>query len=214
MSPKEIAPNIFKCARFKKTSAYTEINNNNWIRNLNNINSTSLIEEFILLFMALTEVNLSNDRDEIIWKWASNGKYSVSSIYDCQFRGSIIHFSATSIWQETTEPKCRFFGWLVLHDRVLTANNMIKRNWPCNYNCFLCLCMHESTEHILTQCNYTEAAWNVIATRFGLPNYNHLSVQGGPNQWVNAILSVGSKKEKKKETWNSILLLVDDLERV
>jgi hypothetical protein len=122
-----MAPNLFKCARFKKRTMYTEINNSNWIRNLNNINSASLIEEFILLFMALAEVQLSDHRDKIVWKWTSDGKYSVSSTYDCQFRGSIIHFLATSIWQATTEPKCRFFGWLVMHDRMLTTNNMITR---------------------------------------------------------------------------------------
>jgi hypothetical protein len=56
MAPKELAPNLFNCARFKKRTIHTKIQNCNWIRNLNNINSSALIEEFTLLFMALAEI--------------------------------------------------------------------------------------------------------------------------------------------------------------
>jgi hypothetical protein len=49
-----------------------------------------------------------------------------------KFKGAIIHFSALFIWHARTEPKCKFYAWLVMHDRVLTADNLMKRNWPCN----------------------------------------------------------------------------------
>jgi hypothetical protein len=39
-----------------------------------------------------------------------------------------------TIWQATSEPKCRFLAWLAVHDKVLTANNMLKENDPCEYN--------------------------------------------------------------------------------
>jgi hypothetical protein len=82
--------------------------------------------------------------------WTIDGKYSVASAYDCQFRGSIVLFTALSIWQATTDPKCKFFAWLMMHDRVLTADNMMKKNWPCDLDCSLCLCMQETTEDMLT----------------------------------------------------------------
>jgi hypothetical protein len=81
----------------------------------------------------------------------ADGKYSVSSTYDCQFIGSIIQFPATSIWQAASKPKCRFFAWLVMHDRVPTANNLLKKNWPCNFFCSFCLCIHETTESCLEE---------------------------------------------------------------
>jgi hypothetical protein len=35
--------------------------------------------------------------------------------------------------------------------RVLTAKkNLIRKNWPCNYFCSLCQCLHETTKHLLT----------------------------------------------------------------
>jgi hypothetical protein len=52
----------------------------------------------------------------------------VALAYKFQFLGSVVHFPATQLWQAVTEPKCNFFGWLVMHDKVLTADNMMKRN--------------------------------------------------------------------------------------
>jgi dimeric dUTPase (all-alpha-NTP-PPase superfamily) len=42
-----------------------ELYNLNWIRNLKDINSTALLEEFLLLFMALSDVELSKQKDSI-----------------------------------------------------------------------------------------------------------------------------------------------------
>jgi hypothetical protein len=88
-----------------------------------------------------------------------------------------------------------------MHDPVLTASNMIKRNWPCNHNCALCLCIHETTEHLLTNCNFTEAAWNQVASNFALPSYNDMLGTGGGGgvQWILKLISGGSKKEKKRK---------------
>jgi hypothetical protein len=102
------------------------------------------------------------------------------------------------IWQAFAEPKCKFFAWLVMHDKVLTADNMLKRNWECNYNCSLCLYLHETTQHLLTQCNFIEAAWNLVATGFNLHIYNDFPSDEGPREWVTALLASGSKKEKRK----------------
>jgi hypothetical protein len=42
-----------------------ELYNLKWIRNLKDINSTALLEEFLLLFMALSDVELSEQKDSI-----------------------------------------------------------------------------------------------------------------------------------------------------
>jgi hypothetical protein len=60
------------------------------------------------------------------------GLYSVASGYECQFLGAISHFPVTQIWQAKSEAKCKFFARLFMHNRVLTADNMSKRNWTCD----------------------------------------------------------------------------------
>jgi hypothetical protein len=147
--------------------------------------------------MALSDVHLSDQHDTIRWKWTSDGQYMVASAYECQFEGSIVHFPAMSIWEARAEAKCNFFAWVVMHDRVLTTNNMMKRNWPCQYNCGFCLCLYETTVHLLTECNFTEVVWNLTAPSFSLLGYNQMS--GGPLQWVKCMLQSGSKKEKRRK---------------
>jgi hypothetical protein len=127
MAPKKLGPNLYQMARRKERIVYNELHDLNWVRNLRNFNSTSLLEEFTLLFMALSNVQLSYQHNIIRWKWTIDGQYIVASAYECQFEGSIVQFPAMSIWQAMTEPKCKFFTWLLMHDRVLTANNMMKR---------------------------------------------------------------------------------------
>jgi hypothetical protein len=123
----------------------------------------------------------------------------VALAYDCQFNGSFSHFRAASIWKAITEPKCKFYAWIVFHNWVLTADNMLKKNWACNQMCALCLCSQESTDHLLTRCNYTEAVWNLLAGHFNLPSFNQISLSGGPVQWSEYLSASGSKKEKREK---------------
>jgi hypothetical protein len=109
-APKDLAPNLFKLARFKKISVYAEHQNSNWIRNVQGIHTPSQLEEFTMLFMALESVSLSNQEDSIRWRWSANGSYSVTSAYECQFLGVMINFPAADIWRVKCEQKCKFFA--------------------------------------------------------------------------------------------------------
>jgi hypothetical protein len=91
--------------------------------------------------MALSLVHLSQHKDKIKWRWTSNGQYSVAFAYECQFQGAITQPQIEIIWQTATEPKCKFFSWLTMHDRVLTTDNMLRKTAlaiitaPCVYVC-------------------------------------------------------------------------------
>lgn len=143
---------------------HKELTNANWIRNLRNLNSEALIEEFVLLFAAISDIQLTQQKDKIKWRWTQNGVYTTTSAYQVQFYGSYPDFTASTLWQTRTEPKCRFFAWLAAHDRVQTADNLARKNWPHNPTCSLCYCQPETTNHLLTECNFTEATWDRIAT--------------------------------------------------
>jgi hypothetical protein len=175
-----------------------ELHNYNWIKNLKPFESAEQLDEFVLLFMAISGVNLSHQIDKIFWRWTPYGKFSVPSVYECQFHGSMTFFPAPIIWKAASDARSSFFAWLTMHDKILTAKNMAKRNWECHPMCSLCLCMNESTNHLLTKCNYTEATCDVVATRFDLPLYNQMKNEGGPIQWVQFLLKTGTVRQKKQ----------------
>jgi hypothetical protein len=58
------------------------------------------------------------------------------------------------------------------------------------------MCIHETSEHLLTKCNFIEAVWNLVASNCRLPHYNLISNAGGPIRWVKFLLASGSKKKK------------------
>jgi hypothetical protein len=134
-----------------------------------------------------------------------DGQYTVSSAYDYRFIGYMTTFTPGTVWKAKIEPKCRFFSWLVLHDRVLTTDNMAKKNWPYNPVCSLCSCIQEITSHLLSQCNFTEASWNIVATAswnimasaLSLPQYSVLANKGGPGEWMG-FLQVGEVNMKER----------------
>ncbi|GJN23572.1 hypothetical protein PR202_gb11234 [Eleusine coracana subsp. coracana] len=83
-----------------------------------------------------------------------------------------------------------------MHDRVLTAENMQKKNWDCDPNCQFCLVAPETIAHLLSKCNYTEAVWNEIAYYWDLPSYLELHDLQRPFDWMKQITEQGTKKEK------------------
>lgn len=58
-SPKELAPNLFSVTRYKTRNVATELTNYNWMRNCRRIDNPELIEEFVILFMALSNITLT-----------------------------------------------------------------------------------------------------------------------------------------------------------
>jgi hypothetical protein len=55
-----------------------DLQNSNWIRNQYNIDNEEQLDEFVMLFMAISEINLTNQKDNFFWKLTANGKYSVA----------------------------------------------------------------------------------------------------------------------------------------
>jgi hypothetical protein len=197
VSPKDLAPNLFKQARFKFRTVQKELNNMNWISNLKQVNTDDLLDEFVLLFTTLSEVQLNNDHVAILWKWTSSGEYTTTSAYKAQFLGAYPEFRATSIWRAFCEPKCCFFAWLALLGKVPTADNLAKKNWPCNLSCALCFCLPEMNGHMLTECNFTEAVWD----RITLDLQVHATVvsfqKGTVADWIASIARIPSKHQQR-----------------
>jgi len=76
----------------------------------------------------------------MIWHFSSNGVYSSQSLYKViNFRGikiKIVHISA--VWELKIPPHVHFFLWLVINNRVLTRDNLVKRRKVEDGSCLFC----------------------------------------------------------------------------
>jgi hypothetical protein len=107
VSPKELASNLYNQVRYKQRAVHKELQQFNWIKNIRNIHSEELLDEFVLLFTVLNDV--------ISWRWTTSGNYSAAK---AQFLGAYPMFKASTIWQAKTEPKCCFFAWLAIQGKA------------------------------------------------------------------------------------------------
>jgi hypothetical protein len=129
-SPRNIAPLLSK-DQDEKNSVSRARRDNYWIAQVCPLTTGDEIREYVTLWEAIhtQEYNI-NTEDQIHWKWTANGEYSTQSAYRIQFQGRTKKFNIGPIWKAKTEPKCRFFAWLLLHRKILTADNLEKRGWP------------------------------------------------------------------------------------
>jgi hypothetical protein len=88
LPPKKLLLICITCPDIKGEVFTLRMHNFNWIRSLTGIDSSSLLQEYTLLYLALSAVQLTDQADEIIWNWIKDGKYTIASAYECHFQGS------------------------------------------------------------------------------------------------------------------------------
>jgi len=106
--------------------------------------------------------------DEIYWKWTSSGEYTTKSAYQIQFDESFAKIKIFPIWKARAEWKCRFFAWTLLHPKILTSNNLSKRNWLHDPICKVCKFNPETLSHLCKDYIFIEEVWSIVRNWFNL----------------------------------------------
>lgn len=196
-APKTLAPQLYQLARYKFRTVHKELDNNNWIRNLGELTTHEQMKEFVKLFTSLRDVELTDQPDEIKWRWTADGIYTTKSAYLVQFLGATKPQIGKLIWKARIEPKCKFLAWLAIQGKAPTVDNLAKKTWPHNSQCSLCFCQPETNDHLFMQCNFTEATWIRIAQALQLPVDCRTYNPNGVSKWVQSIVKGKHKEEQK-----------------
>jgi len=134
----DIAPGLFKLAWRKNRKVREELQDQSWTRGLWRMNTVQEMVEFVTLWDLVQQVTLRDQADQLLWRWTANGAYSSKSAYLAQFNGTYSTFLGNYIWKAQAEGKHKFFAWLLVQSKILTADKLIKRAWLCDPNCPLC----------------------------------------------------------------------------
>jgi hypothetical protein len=129
-APRFLVPNLFKLVRRKNKTVRQELQNDNWIRVLQTrVTTTTQIQEFISLWIKIQSVHLQPEvQDSITWKWTVDRNYSTRSAYRVPFQGSHRKFRHDLIWKAKAENKCKIHAWILMHGKIITADNL-KKKW-------------------------------------------------------------------------------------
>ncbi|WVZ55170.1 hypothetical protein U9M48_005869 [Paspalum notatum var. saurae] len=205
-APMDIAPNLYPFAWRKNKKVSEELTDLNWTRGLWRMETTQQLEEFISLWNLLEDIQLSDQEDSIQWKWTANGIYSSKSAYMAQFHGSLCTFKANLIRKAHAEGKHKFFTMLLIQAKILTADKLILRQWPCNSMCVLCDQEEETALHLCLKCPFALEVWEALrqwSNNLLLPPPPHV---GSIEDWWTTALQ--NKPKDKKRTIAGILMYI------
>jgi hypothetical protein len=147
----------------KKITVAKAMESNKWIDHIYPPSTQEEISEFVDLWEAIKDTTLDAQvEDHIKWRWTQNGEYTTKSAYRIQFEGTFSKMKITTIWRAKAEPKCRFFTWIFLHKKILTANNLIKRGWTDDPICKLCGITQETPTHLCKDCPFAKEVWELV----------------------------------------------------
>ncbi|KAJ3687601.1 hypothetical protein LUZ61_016765 [Rhynchospora tenuis] len=125
------------------------------------------IQQCLLLDVAQS-LRFNTLPDTVIWKWNPSGRYTASSAYKWLVSAGKIRSSLNCIWKCKIPPSIKLFILLVAHDRILTQDQLTRRNIPVVQGCVLCsrpIC--ETTTHLFFNCLFSLQLWQSLG--FQLP---------------------------------------------
>jgi RNA recognition motif-containing protein len=164
-APASLFPALYEHSKRKKRTVKEALTNDNWITDVDYDMTEQIIREFMGLYGKLRDVALSPlQEDTIIWMHTSDGQYTASSAYKIQFLGLTTSLTAEVTWQTKAPPRCRFFVWLMLQNRIWTAARLQIRGWPNDYFCPLCRKNLETVSHLFQECCFSRELWEKVAT--------------------------------------------------
>jgi len=162
-APATLYPVLFKHSKRKNRIVQDALTEDKWIRDVDHNMSHQVIQEFVSLWERLQEVILQpTQHDQITWLHTSDGQYSASSAYRLQFMGTNPSRTADITWKTKAPPKCRFFTWLMLQNRIWTAARLLIRQWANDCFCQLCVRNLETVSHLFQECCYSMMIWDKV----------------------------------------------------
>jgi hypothetical protein len=77
----------------------------------------------------------------------------------------MLGYITKKIWKGKIPAKIKIFMWLMTNEAILTKDNLIKRKWKGDPDCYFC--SHpETISHPFFQCPVAKTIWAVVAKVF------------------------------------------------
>jgi hypothetical protein len=179
----DIVPVLFSFVRDSGISVAAALDHRRWVRDIRGGLSSQAFAQYLRLWDLVEPIVLNSGYDEAIWQCTTNGRFSVSSAYQLYFIANSRFACAKAIWKSKAPMNCKFFMWLVVHKRCLTADNLQRRGWPHTSCCVLCQTSNEDCTHLFVHCRFSHQVW--ISFR----------------EWTNANFPVPSNTFRSTEDW-------------
>jgi mannosylglycoprotein endo-beta-mannosidase len=166
-------PVVYSLALNKEATVaeYVEVNDGIVAWNVSFVRSANdwELEEFSAFFSKLygTAIRRGED-DKMAWTGSKNGSFTVRSMYSSVVSRSRANFPWKGIWKTKCPLKVSFFVWEATHGKILTSDNLRRKDIYIADWCYLCRDNGESVDHVLLHCPFSRGIWNHV---LGITNF-------------------------------------------
>jgi len=127
------------------------------------------VKMVLSLFERLYSIQVRDgEEDWLVWSPSKGGQFEVKSFYEVLIRQDGPSFPWKRIWCVKAPSKVAFFVWTATLGKILTHDNLRKRNVLVVEWCCMCKKSGESIDHLLLHCEVACNLWNYILTLFGV----------------------------------------------
>jgi hypothetical protein len=126
-SVSQIAPELYACIpkrRRKATSIRDGLLDHSWARDIHGVLGLQELGQYLMLWTRVEATVLTDQPDQIVWRWSTNGVYSAKSCYRSTFQGSRACPAWKLLWKTWAPRRVKFFHWLANKDRCWTAERL------------------------------------------------------------------------------------------
>ncbi|KAJ4786820.1 RNA-directed DNA polymerase (reverse transcriptase)-related family protein [Rhynchospora pubera] len=122
-----------------------------------------------LMKSQLLSLNLVENNDTFHWRWRADGRYTSASVYKTLIYAGKVKFKYNRLWKLKLPPSGKLFLLLLAHGRLLTQDQLQKRNMQVQPMCHLCQgVLLETAEHLFFQCPFSSQIWWGLGFRTSL----------------------------------------------
>ena len=131
-----------------------------WVHDISGALTVQVILDYLRIWDMVESTQLqSSTPDRFLWKWTADHVFTTASAYRAFFLSQTAVAGAKILWKTKAPGKCRFFGWLALHDRCWTAERRKRHSLQQDDTCVLCFQEPETISHLLIGCSFSRQVW-------------------------------------------------------
>eukprot|EP00253_Pinus_taeda_P013691 PITA_13691 len=169
---------------------WSDINENQHWRKWN-LEPLPLKEDMIVLLNNLNSdlnkrmIRSTQEEDQLKWEKLDRGTFNLKEarIYleHQNLEDKVAWYQ--NVWNSALWPKIKYFLWLIMHRKILTWENLVKRGFIGPSKCPLCEKDEETMNHFLNDCNWTNNLWEWIKGIFKQTDRHRDSIQDSITNW-------------------------------
>ncbi len=141
--------------------------------------------------------------DRMCWRGGSKDGFQVKSYYRALLPLSGYDMPWKSIWKSKAPPRVAFFVWTAALGRILTTDNLRRRQVIVLDWCCLCRKNGESISHLLMHCSVAKEIWNFFFSNFEIPWVMPYGVLDLLSCWGG-----GCRNTRIRKVWDMVSLCI------